>query len=54
MFWLKKRWVLPAVTVDVFSGESRQSVFLAINPAGHTQALYCDDGTTLAESVKNG
>lgn len=51
MFLLEKQWVLPAVTVDVFSGENRQPAFLAINPAGQTPALRCDDGSTLAEAV---
>lgn len=51
MFLLEKELVLPAVTVDVFSGENRQPAFLAINPAGQTPALGCDDGTTLAEAV---
>lgn len=51
MFLLEKRLVLPAVTVDVFTGENHQSAFLAINPAGQTPALLCDDGSTLGEAV---
>ena len=51
MFLLEKRLVLPAVTVDVFAGENRQPAFLAINPAGQTPALLCDDGSTLGEAV---
>ncbi|MEO6773424.1 MAG: glutathione S-transferase family protein [Kofleriaceae bacterium] len=51
MFVIEKGLVLPAVTVDVFSGENRQPRFLAINPAGQTPALQCDDGTTLGEAV---
>ncbi len=51
MFLLEKQLVLPAVTVDVFSGENHQPTFLAINPAGQTPALRCDDGSTLAEAV---
>ncbi len=51
MFLLEKQLVLPAVTVDVFAGENRQPAFLAINPAGQTPALRCDDGSTLAEAV---
>lgn len=51
MFLLEKRLVLPAVTIDVFAGENRQPPFLAINPAGQTPALRCDDGTTLGEAV---
>lgn len=51
MFLLEKQIVLPAVTVDVFAGENRRPEFLAINPAGQTPALRCDDGRTLAEAV---
>ena len=51
MFLLEKQLVLPAVTVEVFAGENRQPAFLAINPAGQTPALRCDDGSTLAEAV---
>lgn len=51
MFLLEKALVLPAVTVDVFAGENRRPPFLAINPAGQTPALRCDDGTTLGEAV---
>jgi len=51
MFLLEKQLQLPAVTIDVFAGENRQSAFLAINPAGQTPALRCDDGSTLAEAV---
>lgn len=34
MFLLEKQLRLPAVTIDVFAGESRQPAFLAVNPAG--------------------
>ena len=51
MFLLEKRLVLPAVSIDVFAGENRQPAFLAINPAGQTPALRCDDGSTLGEAV---
>jgi glutathione S-transferase len=51
MFLLEKGLVLPAVTVDVFAGENRQPEFLAINPAGQTPALRCDDGSTIGEAV---
>lgn len=51
MFLLEKNLNLPAVTIDVFAGENRQPAFLAINPAGQTPALRCEDGSTLAESV---
>ncbi|MCE5232066.1 MAG: glutathione S-transferase family protein [Mizugakiibacter sp.] len=51
MFLLEKGLALPAVTVDVFAGDNRRPPFLAINPAGQTPALQCDDGTSLAESV---
>lgn len=51
MFLLEKRLQLPAVTVDVMTGENRQSAYLAINPAGQTPALRLDDGSMLAEAV---
>jgi glutathione S-transferase len=51
MFLLEKSLSLPAVTVDVFAGENRRQPYLALNPAGQTPALQCDDGTTLAEAV---
>ena len=51
MFLLEKQLLLPAVTVDVFAGENRQPAFLAVNPAGQTPALRCDDGSTLGEAV---
>ncbi|MEO8797618.1 MAG: glutathione S-transferase family protein [Polyangiaceae bacterium] len=51
MFLLEKGLVLPAVTIDVFAGENRKPAFLAINPAGQTPALRCDDGCTLGEAV---
>lgn len=51
MFLLEKRLQIPATTVDVFAGENRRPAFLAINPAGQTPALRCDDGSTLAEAV---
>lgn len=51
MFLLEKALTLPAVTIDVFAGENRQPAFLAVNPAGQTPALRCDDGGTLGEAV---
>lgn len=51
MFLLEKQLQLSAVTVDVFAGENREPTFLAINPAGQTPALRCDDGSTLGEAV---
>ncbi len=51
MFVLEKGLELPAVPVDVFTGENRQSSFLALNPAGQTPALTLDNGTTISESV---
>ncbi|MFC7300391.1 glutathione S-transferase family protein [Cognatiluteimonas weifangensis] len=51
MFLLEKGLALPSVHVDVFAGENRQPPFLAINPAGQTPALQCDDGRALAEAV---
>ena len=51
MFLLEKQLSFPAVTVDVFAGENRQPAFLAVNPAGQTPALRCDDGSTLGEAV---
>lgn len=51
MFVLEKGLSIPAVTVDVFAGENRGVAFLALNPAGQTPALRCDDGSVLAEAV---
>jgi len=51
MFLLEKGLTIPAVMVDVFSGENRAPEFLEINPAGQTPALQFDDGHTLAEAV---
>lgn len=51
MFLLEKQLQLPAVTIDVFAGDNRQPAFLAVNPAGQTPALRCDDGSTLGEAV---
>lgn len=44
MFLLEKQLRLPAVTIDVMTGENRQPPYLAINPAGQTPALRLDDG----------
>lgn len=51
MFLLEKGLHIPAVTVDVFSGENRQQAFLGVNPAGQTPALRLDNGNTLSEAV---
>jgi len=51
MFLLEKQLQVLAVTVDVMSGENRQSPYLTVNPAGQTPALRLDDGSTLAEAV---
>lgn len=51
MFLLEKQLRLPAVTVDVMTGENRAAAFLAVNAAGQTPALRLDDGSTLAEAV---
>ena len=51
MFLIEKGLSLPAVQVDVFAGENRESPFLALNPAGQTPALRLDDGRVLAEAV---
>lgn len=51
MFLLEKGLSLPVVNVDVFAGENRRPPFLALNPAGQTPLLECDDGTPLAEAV---
>ena len=51
MFVIEKALALPAQTIDVFAGENRQPAFLALNPAGQTPALRCDDGQVLAEAV---
>lgn len=51
MFLLEKRLEIPAVTVDVMTGENREPAWMAINPAGQTPALRLDDGSVLAEAV---
>ena len=51
MFMLEKGLSIPAITVDVFSGENRESRFLAINPAGQTPTLQCDEGMIISEAV---
>ena len=51
MFLLEKHLLLPAARIDVFAGENRMAPFLAINPAGQTPALVCDDGSALSEAV---
>ncbi|TAN28432.1 MAG: glutathione S-transferase family protein [Castellaniella sp.] len=51
MFLLEKQLRIPAVKVDVMTGENRASKYLAINPAGQTPALRLDDGTVLSEAV---
>lgn len=51
MFLLEKQLSVPAVTVDVMTGENREGVYLRINPAGQTPALRLDDGSTLSEAV---
>ncbi|MEO5813486.1 MAG: glutathione S-transferase N-terminal domain-containing protein [Rhodanobacter sp.] len=51
MFLLEKQLLLPAVRVDVSAGENRLPAFLAVNAAGQTPALRCDDGSTLSEAV---
>lgn len=51
MFLLEKQLQLPAATVDVMTGENRQSAYLAVNPAGQTPALRLDDNSILTEAV---
>lgn len=51
MFLLEKGLRLPLQQVDVFTGENRQSPYLAHNPAGQTPALLLGDGHCIAESV---
>ena len=51
MFLLEKQLQLPAATVDVMTGENRQSAYLAVDPAGQTPALHLDDNSILTESV---
>jgi glutathione S-transferase len=51
MFLLEKGLRLPAVTIDVMAADNRQAAYLAINAAGQTPALRCDNGQTLAEAV---
>ncbi len=51
MFLLEKQLELPAVKVDVMTGENRDRAYLAVNPAGQTPALRCDDGSAIGEAV---
>jgi glutathione S-transferase len=39
-----------AVAVDIFNGENRSEMYLAINPLGKAPALQLEDGTVLTES----
>ena len=49
MFMAEKGIVIPAVQIDVPSGENRQRRHLARNPAGQTPCLELDDGFYLSE-----
>lgn len=49
MFMAEKGIVIPAVQIDVPSGENRQPAHLARNPAGQTPCLELDDGFYLSE-----
>lgn len=51
MYLAEKGLKLPSRQIDVFSGENRQTAYLALNPAGQTPALLLDDGTCIAEAV---
>ncbi len=51
MFLLEKRLEIPAVRVDVMTGENREPGYLAVNPTGQTPTLRLDDGSTLSEAV---
>ncbi|BBL35123.1 glutathione S-transferase GST-6.0 [Nitrosomonas stercoris] len=51
MFLLEKQLQLPAITVDVMTGENRQSTYLAVNPTGQTPSLRLDDDSVLTEAV---
>lgn len=51
MFLLEKQLQLPAITVDVMTGENRQSAYLAVNPTGQTPSLRLDDNSVLTEAV---
>jgi len=51
MFLLEKQLQLPAITVDVMTGENRQSAYLTVNPAGQTPALRLDNNNILTEAV---
>lgn len=51
MFLLEKQLQLPAITVDVMTGENRQSTYLAVNPTGQTPSLRLDDNSVLTEAV---
>ncbi len=51
MFLHEKGLRIPAVDLDLISGENRAAAFMAKNPAGQLPALELDDGRTIAESV---
>ncbi|CBL45695.1 Glutathione S-transferase [gamma proteobacterium HdN1] len=51
MFILEKNLTIPAQTIDVMTGENRQEGYLALNPAGQTPALRCENGQILSEAV---
>ncbi len=51
MFLHEKGMDVPAVDVDMLSGENRAARFLSKNPSGQLPALELDDGRVIAESV---
>lgn len=51
IFLHEKRLRIPAVDLDMMSGENRRTEFMAKNPAGQLPALELDDGSMVAESV---
>lgn len=51
IFLAEKGIEVPAQTVDIFAGETREAPFLAINSLGEVPVLELDDGSHLTESL---
>ena len=51
MFLAEKGLTIPAVSVDIRSGQNLSSEYLAINPTGLVPALETDEGEVIGESI---